>query len=148
MATRIRSGLASMVVAAMVSAVLAAGAGAGQMGGSILYSDHEAAGQELEFRARGWDAAGGYFRAVIDYREIGSTTWLALDENWGWTRRSAIAEITKSARYLALDGNIWRFVNPGTAPRRAVGLKFTESCWRASLAACRERLTAAWERRL
>ncbi len=148
MLRRIRTGLAAAAAAFLASvAMWATDSDAGQQGGSILYVDREARTQELEFRAHAWRAQADYFRVVVDYREAGGPAWKDLDENWGWTPRSALAEITQAARYIARDGYIWRFKNPIEPPRRAVRVRFDETCWRISLRKCTDRLKNVWDRR-
>ena len=124
----------------VLSLSLPAGATAGQQGGHILYEDRAAAGQQLEFRAFVWHVRGDYYRAVGDYRQVGSKVWKGLDRNWCWTRRCALKEIITQARFIARDGYIWRFQEPGSAPGRAARYRFDESDYRDGTGRCATRL--------
>ena len=115
-------------------------ANAGQIGGSIYYEDAAAVEQELEFRAYVWHVSDDYYKAVVDYRQVGAGHWEDLDQNWCWYRRCALQEMVAQSRYIARDGYIWRFQLPTPPPDRATRYRFTESCFRAGTVTCADHL--------
>lgn len=120
---------------------------AGQTGGSIYYEDPAAVTQELEFRASVWHVPDDYYKAVVDYRQVGADRWQDLDTNWCWYRRCALKEMIEQARYLARDGYIWRFQLPTPPPDRAKRYRFTESCYRAGIVTCADHLPLSRKQR-
>lgn len=115
---------------------------ASQPGGSILYEDRRAVDLDLEFRAYVWDVrTPRYSKAVVQYSERRSSNWIDLDQNWSWNRQQALHEMVASARYIAIDGFLWRYQNPADPPDRARSYRFDERCYEpAAVTACARRL--------